>query len=88
MIYGIKSREDLNMGCPAIYYKRALQCFANVLVYMEDKKLAKQLSSEEGCLFAGKCIMEEMEKLKEKSDKIDKNFDTAPPKSEKKAKII
>ena len=20
MIYGIKSREDLNMGCPAIYY--------------------------------------------------------------------
>ena len=29
-----------------------------------------------------------MEKLKEKSDKIDKNFDTAPPKSEKKAKII
>ena len=32
--------------------------------------------------------MEEMEKLKEKGDKIDKNFDTTPPKSEKKAKII
>ena len=48
----------------------------------------KQFSSEEGCLFAGKCIMEEMEKLKEKGDKIDKNFDTTPPESEKKAKII
>lgn len=48
----------------------------------------KHFSSEEGCLFAGKCIMEEMEKLKEKGDKIDKNFDMAPPKSEKKAEII
>lgn len=48
----------------------------------------KHFSSEEGCLFAGKCIMEKMEKLKEKSDKIDKNFDTSAPKSEKKAEII
>lgn len=48
----------------------------------------KHFSSEEGCLFAGKCIMEEMEKLKEKGDKIDKNFDMEPPKSEKKAEII
>ena len=48
----------------------------------------KHFSSEEGCLFAGKCIMEEMEKLKEKSDKMDKNFDVEPPKSEKKAEII
>ena len=46
MIYGIESREDLNMGCPAIYYKRALQCFAHALVYMEDNKLAKELSEE------------------------------------------
>ncbi len=48
----------------------------------------KQFSSEEGCLFAGKCIMEEMEKLKEKDNKMDKNFDITPPKSKKKAKII
>ena len=48
----------------------------------------KHFSSEEGCLFAGKCIMEEMEKLKEKSNKVDKNFDIEPPKSEKKAEII
>ena len=34
------------MGCPSIYYKRALQCFAHALVYMEDKKLAKELSEE------------------------------------------
>ena len=34
------------MGCPSIYYKRALQCFAHVLVCMEDKKLAKELSEE------------------------------------------
>ena len=48
----------------------------------------KHFSSEEGCLFAGKCIMEKMEKLKEKGDEIDKNFDTSAPKSEKKAEII
>ena len=48
----------------------------------------KHFSSEEGCLFAGKCIMEEMEKLKGKGNKIDKNFDTSAPKSEKKAEII
>ena len=34
------------MGCPQIYYKRALQYFAHVLVYMEDDKLAKELSEE------------------------------------------
>ena len=34
------------MGCPSIYYKRALQCFAHALVYMEDSKLAKELSEE------------------------------------------
>ena len=34
------------MGCPQIYYKRALQCFAYALVYVEDSKLAKELSEE------------------------------------------
>jgi hypothetical protein len=34
------------MGCPQIYYKRALQCFAHALVYMEDNKLAKELLNE------------------------------------------
>lgn len=48
----------------------------------------KHFSSEEGCLFAGKCIMEKMEKLKKKGNKIDKNFDTSAPKSKKKAEII
>ena len=35
-----------NMGCPSIYYKRALQCFAHALVYMDDSKLAKELLEE------------------------------------------
>ena len=34
------------MGCPSIYYKRALQCFAHALVYIEDSKLAKELLEE------------------------------------------
>ena len=34
------------MGCPQIYYKRALQRFARALVYMEDSKLAKELLEE------------------------------------------
>ena len=34
------------MGCPYIYYKRALQYFAHALAYMEDSKLAKELSEE------------------------------------------
>lgn len=34
------------MGCPDKYYKRALQCFAHALVYMEDKKQAKKLLDE------------------------------------------
>ena len=34
------------MGCPDIYYKRALQCFAHALVHMEDNKLAKELLNE------------------------------------------
>ena len=34
------------MGCPLFYYKRALQCFAHALVYMENKSLAKELLEE------------------------------------------
>lgn len=48
----------------------------------------KNFSSQEGCLFAGKCIMEEMETLVKKSNKIDKNFDMTTPKKAKKATII
>jgi len=48
----------------------------------------KNFASQEGCLFAGKCIMEEMENLVKKSDKIDKNFDMSTPKKPKKATII
>lgn len=48
----------------------------------------KKFSSDEGCLFGGKCIMEEMEKLKQKNNEIDKNFDMSTPKKTKKATII
>ena len=34
------------MGCPQIYYKRALQCFAYTLVSLEDKNLANELLEE------------------------------------------
>lgn len=48
----------------------------------------KNFASQEGCLFAGKCVMEEMENLVKKSDKIDKNFDMSTPKKAKTATII
>lgn len=48
----------------------------------------KNFASQEGCLFAGKCVMEEMENLVKKSDKIDKNFDMTTPKKSKTATII
>lgn len=34
------------MGCPHIYYKRALQYLAHALIYMENSKLAKELFEE------------------------------------------
>lgn len=34
------------MSYQSIYYKRALQCFAHALAYMEDKNLAKELLEE------------------------------------------
>lgn len=65
----------------------------NILKLTSSAKLngdayVKNFSSEKGCLFGGKCIMEEMEKLIKKGDKIDKNFDMSTPKTEKKATII
>ncbi len=69
-----------------VYCKNTLKLSSSAK--LNGDAYVKQFSSDEGCLFAGKCIMEEMEKLKEKGDKIDKNFDTAAPKSKKKAEII
>jgi hypothetical protein len=34
------------MGCPDIYYKRALQCFSYALAYDIDFKLARKLEKE------------------------------------------
>ena len=33
------------MGCPSIYYKRALQYFSHALTYTEDSRLAKELAN-------------------------------------------
>ena len=65
----------------------------NTLKLFSSSKLSgdayvKHFSSEEGCLFAGKCIMEKLEKMKEKTNKPSENFDTSAPKSKKKAEII
>lgn len=69
-----------------VYCKNTLKLSSSAK--LNGDAYVKQFSSDEGCLFAGKCIMEKMEKLKEKGDKIDKNFDTSAPKSKKKAEII
>lgn len=49
------------MGCPSRYYKRALQCFAHALIYMEDKKLAKELFEEKSEEKLEKFILERKE---------------------------
>ena len=54
------------MGCPSIYYKRALQCFAHALVYMEDSKLAKELSEEKSEDKLEKFILEKKKTCNEK----------------------
>ena len=54
------------MGCPSIYYKRALQCFAHALVYMEDSKLAKELSEEQSEDKLEKFILEKKKACNEK----------------------
>ena len=54
------------MGCPSIYYKRALQCFAHALVYMEDSKLAKELSEEKSEYKLEKFILDKKKTCNEK----------------------
>lgn len=54
------------MGCPSIYYKRALQCFTHALVYMEDSKLAKELSEEKSEGKLEKLILEKKKTCNEK----------------------
>ncbi len=49
------------MGSPSRYYKRALKCFAHALVYMEDSKLAKELSEEKSEERLEKIILERKE---------------------------
>lgn len=54
------------MGNPRIYYKRALQCFAHCLTYMEDKKLAKELCEEESEEKLEQFILQKKEQIDEK----------------------
>ena len=54
------------MGCPSNYYKRALQCFAHALVYMEDSKLAKELYEEKSEDKLEKFILEKKKTYNEK----------------------
>ena len=49
------------MGCPSIYYKRVLQCFAYALVFTDDKKLAEELSEEESEEKLEKLILDKKE---------------------------
>lgn len=46
------------MGCPDIYYRKVLQCFAHCLNYTKDKKKAALLSQEESCEVLEKEIMQ------------------------------
>ncbi len=55
---------------------------------LKGDAFVKKFSSEEGCLFGGKCVMEEMEKLKQKGDMPDKNFDMTTPNKIQKNDII
>ena len=54
------------MGCPHIYYKRALQYFAHALAYMEDTKLAKELFEETSEKKLENFILLKKEQMKEK----------------------
>ena len=54
------------MGYQSIYYKRVLQCFAHALVYMEDSKLAKELSEEKSEGKLEKLILEKKKTCNEK----------------------
>lgn len=54
------------MGCPNMYYKRALQCFAHALIYMENNKLAKELYEEKSEDKLEKFILEKKKTCNEK----------------------
>ena len=54
------------MGSPHVYYKKALQCFACYLTYMEDFKLAKTLYQEESEEKLEEFILKKKETVSEK----------------------
>lgn len=54
------------MGCPSIFYKHALQCFAHALVYMDDDKLAKELLNEKSEERLEKFILDKKKSYNEK----------------------
>ena len=54
------------MGCPRVYYMRALQCFAHALVYMEDVILAKELFEETSIEKLETFILRKKEQMEEK----------------------
>lgn len=54
------------MGCPHMFYKMALQDFAHCLTYMDDTKLAKELSTEESEEKLEQYILQKKEQIEEK----------------------
>ena len=54
------------MGCPHVYYKQALQYFAHCLVFMENEKLAKEMSEEKSEEKLENFISEKKKEMKEK----------------------
>lgn len=54
------------MGCPHIYYKQALQYFAHCLVFMENEKLAKEMSEEKSEEKLENFILEKKMRMEEK----------------------
>jgi hypothetical protein len=54
------------MGCPKVYYTRALQCFAHCLTYEDDSKLAKALLEEQSDSKLETAILQNKKTLSEK----------------------
>lgn len=54
------------MGCPSIYYKRALQCFSHALVYIDNRNLAKELLNEKSVEKLETFILDKKKNLNEK----------------------
>lgn len=54
------------MGCPTIYYYKALQYFAHCLAYDEDKKLASKLLNEKSTEKLENLILDQKSKILEK----------------------